>query len=103
MDSLSVQLISWLQTTAGVESRWFFDFFSDWGGPTGWLLVSGLVFWISGTRNGIRVGLIISVSAVLNTWLKWLIVAPRPYYLSDEVQALKARTAWVCPQAIPRA
>ena len=90
MDSLTVQLISWLQSTAGIQNRWLFDFFSELGGPTGWLLVSSLVFWISGSRNGIRVGLVISISALLNTWLKWLIAAPRPYYLHDEVQAIKA-------------
>ena len=90
MNQFTFDSINWLQGTFGNESRPFFDFFSFWGGPTGWLLVGALVFWLSGSRAGLRVGFSASIAGITNTLLKWSFALPRPYYLTDEVHARKA-------------
>jgi membrane-associated phospholipid phosphatase len=90
MNQFTIDSINWLQRTFGSESRVFFDFFSSWGGPTGWLLVGALVFWLSGSKAGLRVGFSTSIAGITNTLLKWTFALPRPYYLTDEVYALKA-------------
>lgn len=90
MGAFSFDVINWMQTTFGEGSRPFFDFFSHCGGPVGWLLVIPLVFWLSGSKAGLRVGFSTAIAIVANKMLKWSLVHPRPYYLSDDVQAMKA-------------
>ena len=93
----SFDVIHWMQSTFGDGSRPFFDLFSTWGGPHGWLLVLPLVFWLSGSKAGLRIGFSIAIATITNKMLKWSFAQPRPYYLSDEVQAMKATSGLGMP------
>ena len=86
-----------MQSRFGEGSRPFFDFFSYWGGPTGWLLVASLVFWLSGSKSGLRVGFCTYLATITNVMSKWLLAYPRPYYLTDEIQAMKASSGFGMP------
>jgi membrane-associated phospholipid phosphatase len=89
MSQFTVDVISWMQGTFGQTSA-FLDFFSTWGGPTGWLFVVSLVFWLGGSTMGLRVGFATSIASITNPPLKWAIAEARPYYVTDAVEALKA-------------
>jgi membrane-associated phospholipid phosphatase len=95
--SLSFDTINWMQVTIGENGRHFFDFFSAFGGPYGWLLFVPLVFWLAGSKAGLRVAFTVSVSMIANTLLKWSFANPRPYYLTDQVQAMKATSGLGMP------
>lgn len=88
--SPSVDAIRWMQETFGANGRFFFDFFSALGGPYGWLLVLPCVFWLAGSKAGLRVAFPITLAMISNTLLKWALAQPRPYYLTDQVRAMKA-------------
>lgn len=90
-------MTAWLQGLFATGGTPFFDFFSTWGGPSGWLLVGFSVFWLSGSRNGLRVGFALCIAGVTNTWLKWLIAAPRPFYIDSEMTALRASDGFGMP------
>jgi len=44
-----------------------------------------------------RVALITLTAAVSNTWLKWVIAQPRPYYVNGNIQALRATPGFGMP------
>jgi membrane-associated phospholipid phosphatase len=90
-------MINWMQATFGENGRLFFDFFSTFGGPYGWLLVAPLVFWLAGSKAGLRVAFPIAFAMIANTLLKWSLAYPRPYYLTDQVQAMKATSGLGMP------
>lgn len=66
-----------------------FDLFSDWGGPIGWAIILLVGYYGFGTRWGSRFALVALIAGATNTWLKWLIFEPRPYYVSDAVSVLQ--------------
>ena len=55
MGQYTDDVINWMQGTFGDDGNGFFDFFSTWGGPTGWLLVVALVFWLGGSKPPLQV------------------------------------------------
>ena len=71
MRDTNVEIINWIQSTLGDSSRPFFDFFSTFGGPLGWLLMVSLLFWLSGSKSGLRVGFATALGTITNTMLKW--------------------------------
>lgn len=86
--SSSIDIINWLQSTFGENSRFLFEFFSVAGGPYGWLVVTPLVFWLAGSKVGLRVAFTVVIAMIINTLLKWAIAEPRPYYVSNQVRAM---------------
>lgn len=97
MSRFNENAIQRMQEIFGRDGSVFFDFFSTWGGPTGWLLVVAIVFWFGGSKVGLRVGFSMCIAYVLNPLLKWSLAQPRPYYTSDAVQALKASDGFGMP------
>lgn len=97
MSGFSFDVINWLQTRFGQGGRPFFDVFSTLGGPGGWLLVGALVYWLSGSKAGLRVGFSTAIATITNEILKWLFAFPRPYYVNDEVRAMKASSGLGMP------
>lgn len=58
---------------------------TDWGGPLGWLFALQLCCYLVGLRAGLRLTVLALLTLLLNTWLKWLFVAPRPYLLDESL------------------
>ena len=90
-------LIAGVQSLFGPEWRGIFDLFSLYGGPWGWFYVYLLVFYAAGSRTGMRISLVTLVAIVSNTWLKWLIAQPRPYFVDEAVQAMRATPGFGMP------
>jgi membrane-associated phospholipid phosphatase len=94
---INVDFINWMQSTFGQGWRPFFDVFSTWGGPAGWLLIRALAFWLSGSIAGLRVGFSTAIATITNDMLKWTFALPRPYYVNDQVLAMKASSGLGMP------
>lgn len=86
-----------LQSALPAALRPALDAASLFGGTVGWILLVGLAFWCSGSRLGIRVALLTSVSSLLNVVLKWAVGHPRPYFVSDRIVALQPSDGFGMP------
>jgi membrane-associated phospholipid phosphatase len=94
---VDVAITGWLQSVVPSTARPILDAASFLGGTPGWLLLIGLAFWWSGSRVGVRVALVASISAVFNLLLKWALAQPRPYFLSDRITPLEASDGFGMP------
>ena len=85
----------WLQQHANWPG--FFDFFSDTAGPVGWWVLLQLVILLIGTRRGLRLAWLVCVAIVTNTLMKWLWAEPRPYWVDDRINPLRATPGFGMP------
>jgi len=72
-------------------------FFSFLGQPEFFLLVVALLYWCANPRLGLRLGLLMAISAGLSTALKIAFHLPRPYWVSPEVRALASHPSFGLP------
>lgn len=88
-------LSGWLQQHANWPA--FFDFFSDISGPVGWWVLLQFVILLVGTRRGLRLAWMVCTAVVTNTVLKWLWAEPRPYFVDDAINPLRATGGFGMP------
>ncbi|MBN1667066.1 MAG: phosphatase PAP2 family protein [Anaerolineales bacterium] len=62
-----------------------------------YLLLMPLVYWCISARFGFRLGIMLMVSNSLNTYLKFILHLPRPYWYSREVEAYVGETSFGAP------
>jgi membrane-associated phospholipid phosphatase len=72
-------------------------FFSALGTETFFLVLLPVVYWCINPRLGVRVGLILLVSAGVNAIGKLVTHAPRPYWVDARVKALSTETSFGMP------
>lgn len=96
INAAGVQLIVWLQGL-GPWLEAPMRFFTFLGSEDFFLLVLPVLFWSVDTRLGVRVGYVLLISASLNFLVKALLTAPRPYWVSREVQALVVEPSFGAP------
>jgi membrane-associated phospholipid phosphatase len=72
-------------------------FFSALGTETFFLVLLPIVYWCINPRLGVRVGLILLVSAGVNAIGKLVTHAPRPYWVDARVKALSTETSFGMP------
>ena len=87
----------WLQQLLGDAPAPFMLWVTDWLGPVGWLIAFGVFEVLAGIRRGLPLAFLLIFSLLLNTWLKWLWLAPRPYFVSGEVVAYRATPGFGMP------
>lgn len=73
------------------------QFFSQLGTEDFFFIVLPLLYWSIDARLGLRVGLIVATSSLLNTLGKLSFAGPRPYWVSADVQALWTETSFGAP------
>lgn len=86
MGEASVDLIIWLQANA----PWLVpiaEAFTLLGDEDFYVLVFPLLYWSVSPRIGVRMGAMLLISAGLNSALKLAFATPRPFWVSDEVEA----------------
>lgn len=90
-------IANWLQNAVPVAARPVMDAATFLGGTPGWLLIIACSFWWSGSRLGLRVALVIGASSLVNVLAKWVLLQPRPYFVSDRIHALEASDGFGMP------
>ena len=85
----SFQSITWLVSPMA--------FFSFLGSEEFFLFVLPLLYWCVDTALGLRVGLILLFSTLLNDVFKILLSDPRPFWYSTEVKAFANETTFGIP------
>lgn len=78
-------MLQTLQQQMGDGSLLFLTRLTDWGGPIGWLFALQIASYLAGLRTGLLLSFGAVLSLLANTWLKWLFVAPRPYFLDPSL------------------
>lgn len=71
--------------------------FSYLGTEDFFFLVLPLIYWSIDSRLGLRVGLILVTSSMVNYSAKILFAGPRPYWMSSHVRALWSETTFGVP------
>ena len=90
MDNLlnsGIQLILWLQSIGD----WFtpiMKFFTFLGNEQFYLIIAPAILWCIDSTLGVRLGLFLMISGMLNTALKIVLHGPRPYWFTNNVEAL---------------
>ncbi|MEM7077637.1 MAG: phosphatase PAP2 family protein [Pseudomonadota bacterium] len=79
--------VIWLQQALGSDIMPVMKFVTDWGGPVGWYIAIGVFLIFAGISRGMPLVVLAFGSLLLNTWLKWAFVAPRPFYIDPQVIA----------------
>ena len=93
---LGIDVIAALQSSSpwlAAPSR----FFSFLGTDEFYLVILPFLYWCIDPRLGLRVGILLTVSDSLNTFFKFVFHQPRPYWVSDKVQALQAGRSYGLP------
>ena len=72
-------------------------FFSFLGSESFYLLVAPVLYWCIDSALGLRFGVYLSISAGVNSILKILIHAPRPYWVDRRVIALSTESSFGIP------
>jgi membrane-associated phospholipid phosphatase len=72
-------------------------FFSNLGIEEFYFLVLPLIYWCVDSALGLRVGLILVTSTMINGMGKVLLTGPRPYWVSTHVRALWPETSFGIP------
>jgi membrane-associated phospholipid phosphatase len=86
----------WLQGLG----RWLLapmQFFSLLGTTNVLLVIMAWIYWCMDNHNGIRIALALLISTGFNTALKWFFHAPRPYWISHDVEALALESSFGFP------
>lgn len=73
------------------------QFFSFLGTQDFFFLVLPLVYWSVDSRVGLRIAFTLIASVSLNYYFKLWSAGPRPYWVSDAVQALSSETSFGVP------
>lgn len=93
---LGIELIIFLQSLG----EWLLlpmKAFTFMGNEEFYLIVAPVIFWCFDTSLGLRVGLMLMTSSVFNTALKYTFHGPRPYWISDKVQAFSVESSFGAP------
>jgi membrane-associated phospholipid phosphatase len=99
MDILVENGIDWIIAVQSLGS-WLalpMEFFTFLGNENFFFLVLPLVYWSIDAQVGMRVALILATSNYLNSILKLLFAAPRPYWISPRVEPLSVENTFGIP------
>jgi membrane-associated phospholipid phosphatase len=96
INNFGVDLILFLQ---GIGSWLNFPmlFFSYLGNEEFFLLIMPALYWCVSPTVGLRLGLLLLFSATLNSVFKLILHGPRPYWYSQQVQAMLTETSFGAP------
>lgn len=96
-------ILEWgINLIAGIQAAapWLrgpMTFFSFLGNEEFFILFLPLWYWCVDARLGLRVGIILSASSSVNTFFKLAFHAPRPYWVSTQVQAMSSEPSYGLP------
>jgi membrane-associated phospholipid phosphatase len=72
-------------------------FFSFLGYEQFYLLIAPALYWCLDAKAGLRFGIFFMLSGSINTIFKFLLHAPRPYWVSERVNAFAIETSFGLP------
>ncbi len=92
MDSIlnsGIQIILWLQSVGDWLTP-FMKFFTFLGNEQFYLIIAPAILWCIDSTLGMRLGLFLMISGMLNTALKVAFHGPRPYWYTTNVKVLSS-------------
>jgi membrane-associated phospholipid phosphatase len=99
MDFITANGIDWVLAIRSLGA-WLelpMRFFSLLGDENFFFMVLPLLYWSVDSRLGLRVAFILITSNFLSSFMKLLFAAPRPYWISTEVNPLASETNFGIP------
>src|SRR5919109_4277968 len=99
MDALIQNNIDWIVAIQSL-GNWLelpMIFFTALGNENFFFLVLPLLYWSVDTGLGLRIALILATSNYLNSIVKLLFAAPRPYWISTQVDPFSVESTFGIP------
>lgn len=91
-----IPVIQWMQSL-GTWLEPVMQFFTFLGTENFYLLILPIFIWWIDIGLGIRIGLALLLSAMINTILKIIFGMPRPYWVSDHVRVYSSESSFGLP------
>jgi membrane-associated phospholipid phosphatase len=92
-----VDVVLWLQSVPGIAPPMLA--LSALGSPAFYLALVSILAWWGERRFAFRLGLLLSLNAVVNDYAKLLVHEPRPYWVSGDVLVLETQASFGFPSA----
>lgn len=89
--------MQYVQELFTIEALPFFNLISDAGTGAPFVIFLLTLFLVFGTKVGLRAGLFYSFASYCTFVLKWLIAAPRPYFIDPNISAHSLSTGYGMP------
>lgn len=96
LNNLGIEIIIFIQGM-GEWLRNPMQFFSYLGVTEFYIFVAPVIYWCIHPGLGLRMGLMLMVSASINSFFKFLFRAPRPYWIDDRIIAYMTETSFGIP------
>ncbi|MFP4078282.1 MAG: phosphatase PAP2 family protein [Candidatus Izemoplasmataceae bacterium] len=93
MESLTIELILWLQQSRGTVIELFFHFISFLGEAYVYIAILGVVYWTINKKFGEYLATTLGLSLTINNLIKGLTRLPRPYESHPEIENLRPETS----------
>jgi len=71
--------------------------FTFLGNEEFYLLIFPALYWCIDSTLGLRTGIMLMTSGILNSYVKWIIHLPRPFWYSSKVTAYASETSFGAP------
>jgi membrane-associated phospholipid phosphatase len=91
-----IPIIQWMQSL-GTWLEPVMQFFTFLGTENFYLLILPIFVWWIDIGLGVRIGLGLLISAVINAIIKVLFGLPRPYWVSEQIRAFSSETSFGLP------
>ena len=91
-----IPVIQWMQSL-GTWLEPVMQFFTFLGTENFYLLILPIFVWWIDIGLGIRIGLALLLSAMINSILKVIFGMPRPYWVSDQIRAYSSESSFGLP------
>jgi len=90
----------WLSQSLQAMGDWpvpVMTFFTWLGYPQAYMLVLAIIYWSFDRKLGVRLAIFLSLVASLNSILKQIFHAPRPYWLDQNIRAIRVSNGFGMP------
>jgi membrane-associated phospholipid phosphatase len=71
--------------------------FTFLGNEEFYLLIFPALYWCIDSTLGLRTGIMLMISGILNSYIKWILHLPRPFWYSTKVTAYASETGFGAP------
>ncbi len=94
--AFEIQIILFLQSLGGGPQS-LFKAITFFGNEQFYLLVAPALYWCISMEAGLRMGIFLGITSSINTYIKFLFHAPRPYWLTTQVHPLVSENSFGLP------
>ena len=91
-----IRMICFLQESGG-WFKWLMEMFTYAGYPQAYMVIVAVIYWSFDRKLGLRMAILLPISASLNSIIKQAIHAPRPFWVDPGIAAIHPENGFGMP------